>query len=186
LDSSNLDQDSTRSAAIGLHRTRKVSSATTAGVWHSWNTFRVHGINTQEREWFVRFLTLILIFLRTKMFHVYWPAVTALTMIVFLGVIVIMLKYGPRLCKTRHTAKPNEFDWQDKTYEQKVSYAWLLCAHSLMKDASLFRNLHGVKEECTDKNFTLDTIVEGVILLSCSTFWYRCSLFELVSHLNTS
>lgn len=58
------------------------------------------------------------------MFHVYWPAVAALTMIVFLGVIVVMLKFGPRLCKTRHTAKPTDFDWQDKTYEQKVSYAW--------------------------------------------------------------
>lgn len=69
----------------------------------------------------MRFVTVIL--LRAKMFHVYWPAVTALTMFVFLGVIVVMLKYGPRLCKTRHTAKPNEFDWQDKTYEQKVSYA---------------------------------------------------------------
>jgi hypothetical protein len=89
------------------------------------------------------------------MFHVYWPAVAALTMIVFLGVIVIMLKYGPRLCRTRHTAKPNEFDWQDKTYEQKVSYAWLLCEYSLMKDASLFRNLYGIKEECRDKNFQI-------------------------------
>jgi hypothetical protein len=57
------------------------------------------------------------------MFHVYWPAVTALTMFVFLGVIVVILKFGPRLCRTRHTAKPTEFDWQDKTYEQKVSYA---------------------------------------------------------------
>lgn len=37
-----------------------------------------------------------------------------------------MLRYGPKLCKLRHTAKPPEYDWEDKTYEQKVSYAWRL------------------------------------------------------------
>ena len=57
------------------------------------------------------------------MFHVYWPATAALTMIVFIGVIFVMLKYGSKLCRLRHTAKPTEVDWHDKTYEQKVSYA---------------------------------------------------------------
>lgn len=56
------------------------------------------------------------------MFHVYWPATAALTMVV-LGVILVMLRFGPRLCKTRHHTKPDEADWEDKTYEQRVSYA---------------------------------------------------------------
>ncbi|XP_067003271.1 uncharacterized protein [Anabrus simplex] len=55
-------------------------------------------------------------------FHVFWPACAALTMFIVL-IIVIILKYGPKLCKTRHTTKPSEEEWLDKTYEQKVSYA---------------------------------------------------------------
>jgi hypothetical protein len=61
-------------------------------------------------------------------------------MIVFLGVVVVMLKFGPRLCRARHTAKPTEFDWQDKTYEQKVSYAWSLCLLNIRTDTSFFRS----------------------------------------------
>lgn len=57
------------------------------------------------------------------MFHVYWPATAALTMFVLLAVIFVMLRYGPRLCKTRHVAHFDDNDWEDKTYEQKVSYA---------------------------------------------------------------
>lgn len=56
------------------------------------------------------------------MFHVYWPATACLTMFV-LGIIFVMLRYGPQICKTRNEAKPNEEDWQDRAYEQKVSYA---------------------------------------------------------------
>ena len=74
------------------------------------------------------------------MFHVYWPAVAALTMIVFLGVIVVILKFGPRLCRTRHTAKPTDFDWQDKTYEQKISYAWAPKLFNFRKNAGIFGN----------------------------------------------
>lgn len=37
---------------------------------------------------------------------------------------MLMLRYGSKWCKLRHTAKPPEYDWEDKTYEQKVSYAW--------------------------------------------------------------
>lgn len=57
------------------------------------------------------------------MFHVYWPATAALTMFILLAVIFVMLRYGPRICKTRNVTKPDENDWEYKTYEQRVSYA---------------------------------------------------------------
>lgn len=60
--------------------------------------------------------------------HVFWPAATVLTMFV-VGVILVLLKYGPRLCKTRHTTRPTEYEWEDKTYEQKVFYAWIQRNH---------------------------------------------------------
>ncbi|XP_014210540.1 uncharacterized protein LOC106640871 [Copidosoma floridanum] len=52
--------------------------------------------------------------------HVFWPASTALTMFV-VGVIVVMIKYGPRLCKLRHEVLPSEQDWESKTYSRDVS-----------------------------------------------------------------
>lgn len=56
-------------------------------------------------------------------FHVFYPALAILVLFIAMC-IMIMLRYGPKLCKLRHTAKPPEYDWEDKTYEQKVSYAW--------------------------------------------------------------
>ncbi|XP_063910347.1 uncharacterized protein LOC135127711 [Zophobas morio] len=57
------------------------------------------------------------------MFHVYWPATACLTLFLIVGVIIAMLRYGPRLCKTRHVALPDDSEWQQKAYEQKISYA---------------------------------------------------------------
>lgn len=44
-------------------------------------------------------------------------------MFLIVGVIIVMLRFGHRLCKLRHTALPDDNDWEDKAYEQKVSYA---------------------------------------------------------------
>jgi uncharacterized integral membrane protein len=56
------------------------------------------------------------------MFHFYWPPLLFLAMFV-LGVIMALLRYGPRFLNIRHTTRPDEADWQDKTYEQSLSYA---------------------------------------------------------------
>jgi len=55
-------------------------------------------------------------------FHVYWPALTILTLFI-VCVIIVLLRWGPKFCKTRNTALPDQYDWEDKTYEQKVSLA---------------------------------------------------------------
>lgn len=56
-------------------------------------------------------------------FHVYWPAMACVTLFV-VGVIMVLLRYGPRYCKVRHTALPDtNAEWSDQTYEQRVSYA---------------------------------------------------------------
>ncbi|XP_052119743.1 uncharacterized protein LOC113203460 [Frankliniella occidentalis] len=55
-------------------------------------------------------------------FHIFYPALAVLALCMAV-LIMVMLRYGPKLCKLRHTAKPPEYDWEDKTYEQKVSYA---------------------------------------------------------------
>ncbi|XP_046391298.1 uncharacterized protein LOC124159498 [Ischnura elegans] len=57
------------------------------------------------------------------MFHPYWPPLTALALFV-IGSIILVLKYGPKLCKARHEPRPSDDDdWEGKTYEQKVSFA---------------------------------------------------------------
>lgn len=51
-----------------------------------------------------------------------YPAVAILALFV-LGVVVVIIKHGPRLCKVRHHALTTQYDWEDHAYEQKVSYA---------------------------------------------------------------
>lgn len=57
------------------------------------------------------------------MFHVYWPATACLTLVLIVGVIIVMLRWGPRLCRTRNVALPERTDWQHRVYEQTVTYA---------------------------------------------------------------
>lgn len=57
------------------------------------------------------------------MFHVYWPATACLTLVLICGVIYTMLRWGPRICKTRHVALPDRDVWQTKTYSQEISIA---------------------------------------------------------------
>lgn len=56
------------------------------------------------------------------MFHVYWPLSAFVTLMIVLFTIIILLRYGPVLCKTRHTALPDDREWEDKTYDQQVGY----------------------------------------------------------------
>lgn len=56
------------------------------------------------------------------MLHVYWPPLAFVTLLLVLSVIIIMLRFGPQLCRTRHTALPDETEWREKTYEQRVNY----------------------------------------------------------------
>lgn len=52
-----------------------------------------------------------------------FPAVAAIVMLI-LGVIVVILKKGPKLCGLRHHALPDSHEWgQDRAYEQGISYA---------------------------------------------------------------
>lgn len=55
-------------------------------------------------------------------FIVLYPAVAALAMFV-IGVIMVILRFGPRMCGVRHTALTSHHEWDDQVYEQKVSYA---------------------------------------------------------------
>lgn len=57
------------------------------------------------------------------MFHVYWPATAALSLFLIVGVIIVMLKWGPKICNTRHTALPDRNNWRPVVFEQQVSYA---------------------------------------------------------------
>ncbi|XP_056631343.1 uncharacterized protein LOC130441610 [Diorhabda sublineata] len=59
------------------------------------------------------------------MFHLYWPATCALTLFLIVGVIMVMLKWGPVICKTRHTALPDRkvYQYGVRAYEQEISIA---------------------------------------------------------------
>lgn len=56
------------------------------------------------------------------MFHVYMAGPALLTMFI-VGIIIILLRWGPDLCKVRHTAIPDERDWSKKSYDHTISYA---------------------------------------------------------------
>lgn len=56
-------------------------------------------------------------------FLIMYPAVALLAMFI-VGVIIVMLRWGPVICGLRHTALPDEKDWEeDKAYDHKISYA---------------------------------------------------------------
>ncbi|XP_054013216.1 uncharacterized protein LOC128895031 [Hylaeus anthracinus] len=52
--------------------------------------------------------------------HIFWPATTCLTLVV-VCVIIVVLKYGSRICKLRHTALPSDQEWEGKAYSRKLS-----------------------------------------------------------------
>lgn len=54
--------------------------------------------------------------------YILYPAVAALALFV-IGVIIVMLRWGPRLCGLRHHALPDNDDLREKTYEHEISYA---------------------------------------------------------------
>ncbi|XP_037908330.1 uncharacterized protein LOC119649966 [Hermetia illucens] len=51
-----------------------------------------------------------------------YPAVAALAMFIVL-IIMILLRWGPKICKVRHHALPDDHEWDEKTYSQPISYA---------------------------------------------------------------
>lgn len=52
-----------------------------------------------------------------------FPAVAFLLAFI-IGVIIVLLKWGPQICGVRHHALPDEREWEeDKAYEQGISYA---------------------------------------------------------------
>lgn len=51
-----------------------------------------------------------------------YPAVAALALFI-IGVIMIILRFGPRLCGLRHEALPDREPWQGRAYEHEISYA---------------------------------------------------------------
>lgn len=51
-----------------------------------------------------------------------YPAVAALALFI-VGVIIIMLRYGPRLCGLRHHALPDNAEYRERVYDHEISYA---------------------------------------------------------------
>lgn len=59
-----------------------------------------------------------------KMFHVYYAPLLFLVMFIVVA-IVVLLRYGPRFLKMRHTTLPSSIAWYDADYpHHTVSYAW--------------------------------------------------------------
>lgn len=50
------------------------------------------------------------------MFHVYWPATAALTMLVVFFTIFALLRYGGQWCNLRHHTLPTYHDRQSRGY----------------------------------------------------------------------
>nr|CAI5828543.1 unnamed protein product [Callosobruchus analis] len=56
------------------------------------------------------------------MFHVYWPATACLTLLLIVVVIILMLRFGNKWCRLRHTALPDR-EWQHEGYEGPINYS---------------------------------------------------------------
>jgi len=57
-------------------------------------------------------------------FHIFSPALAVLVLFIACC-IMILVRWGPKLCKVRHTARDEDDEpWRNETYEQRVSYAW--------------------------------------------------------------
>ncbi|KAH0955939.1 hypothetical protein HN011_007938 [Eciton burchellii] len=52
--------------------------------------------------------------------HIFWPATACLTLFV-VCVIILLLKYGARVCKLRHEPLPSDQEWEGKAYSRKLS-----------------------------------------------------------------
>ncbi|XP_026673090.1 uncharacterized protein LOC108629476 [Ceratina calcarata] len=52
--------------------------------------------------------------------HVFWPATACLTLFICC-VIILMLKYGSRICKLRHAPLPSDQEWEEKAYSRNLS-----------------------------------------------------------------
>lgn len=56
-------------------------------------------------------------------YAVMFPGI-AFVVALIIGVIIVMLKYGPQICGVRHHAVPDDREWEEqKAYEQGISYA---------------------------------------------------------------
>lgn len=55
-------------------------------------------------------------------FIILYPAVAALALFI-VGVIIIMLRYGHRLCGLRHHALPENEEYRERAYDHEISYA---------------------------------------------------------------
>lgn len=56
-------------------------------------------------------------------FLILYPAVALLAMCI-VGVIMVLLRFGPVICGVRHHALPDDREWEeDKAYDHKISYA---------------------------------------------------------------
>lgn len=96
-----------------LHRTSSYSSAKTTFTNTSPWLVSKSWIFWTSKTW-KRHLTI--------MFHVYWAGTAFLTMFI-VGVIIVMLRCGPALCKVRHTTLSDEKDWGRESYDHSISYA---------------------------------------------------------------
>ena len=56
------------------------------------------------------------------MYYIYWPLTAFLTLFLVVGVIMILLRFGPLICKTRHHALPDRNDWQHRAYAQPIGF----------------------------------------------------------------
>lgn len=54
------------------------------------------------------------------MFHVYWPMTAFVTLILVVGAIMGILKWGGRYCKLRHTTLPDNEYLRHRAYEQEI------------------------------------------------------------------
>lgn len=58
------------------------------------------------------------------MYHALLYPGVAFVVALIVGVIIVLLKYGPQVCGVRHHALTDDRDWnEDRAYDQTISYA---------------------------------------------------------------
>lgn len=93
-----------------------------------------------------------------------FPAVAFLLALI-IGVIIVLLKWGPIICGVRHHALPDEREWDDKVYDHGISYAWFFMLMEIRHVT--YRTIHRTAPHLSHIPFNIYSLNEKPLILFC-------------------
>lgn len=128
-----LDRDPPQSTVFRLHRAAVGPQWKTQGVQQlpvttvsftatKRNRIRLFASTSTGRAGIIRTPTKAWERNLSTMFYIYWPLIAFLTLFLVVGTIMVLLRFGPVICRTRHVTLPDRDDWQHRIYSQHIGF----------------------------------------------------------------